>query len=436
LISPTSPQQFAVDPETGIVRWIVEISDDPGEPAIFNYSTKMADTSVYLPLGCYDINGGAGMTREAAYGAALGEALERYCCSVYFKDELVLGSHREVAKHGRALGPNELRLFHPRQREQIRYDWFDEDAVICWTEAFSLTRDEPVLVPACLTYIPYYPFHRDRGECSIGPSISTGQACASTDSRAVLRGLCEVVERDAFTITWLQRLTPCAIDLHSSPELERTFRERFARPHLEYSLLQLPSDIEISCVLCVLVDRSVRPPRVSTGGAASLEPREAVLKALVEAVQTRQWAKFLGQQPHPLVVEPDYSNNDDFEKHVFLYAYADMLESVGFLREPTDSVELGDLPRVDVEDAGECLAEARARVEAVGAEVMVVDLTTDDVRDCGYRVVKVLVPSAQQLEGDHNHRLLGSPRLFDVPRRIGQGDRTYAMLNPAPHPYP
>jgi ribosomal protein S12 methylthiotransferase accessory factor len=58
------------------------------------------------------------------------------------------------------------------------------------------------------------------------------------------------------------------------------------------------------------------------------------------------------------------------------------------------------------------------------------------VASCGYSVVKVIVPSAQQLEGDHTHRLLGSPRLFETPRTLGFEPRAYENLNPDPHPYP
>ena len=434
LVGASAPSP--VDEETGIVRWLVDISDDPGEPAIFNCSTKMADTRRFMPLGCFDSNGGAGLTREQARGAALGEALERYCASVYFSDELVLASHRELAGDGsrRALSPQELRLFDPRQRDEIRYDWFEGGTRICWTEGFSLTHREPVLVPASLVYIPYFPFGRDRGERSIGPSISTGQACGADHRQATLRGLCEVVERDAFTISWLQRLPGRAIRLDSSPALSRLFSERFDRPHLDFTLLQLQTDIEIACVFCLIVDSSATPALVATGGAASLDPEEAVRKALVEAVQTRQWAKFLGNQPRPVLVEPDWSGVDDFERHVFVYAYCDMLDAVEFLRSATDSVDIAELPRA--EPGADPLEQARERVEAVGAEVLVVDLTTADVAACGYSVVKVIVPSAQQLEGDHSHRLLGSPRLYELPRKLGSTPCGYEQLNPFPHPYP
>jgi ribosomal protein S12 methylthiotransferase accessory factor len=397
----------------------------------------MADTSTYFPLGCFDSNGGAGLTRDEAYHAALGEALERYCCSVYFKDDLVFGSYREVAASRRALRPGELALFHESQAAQVRYTAFDEDTRLCWTRGYSLSRQEPVLVPACLVYIPYYPFFREQGEVTVSPSISTGQATGQSYEDAVLRGLYEVVERDAFVIMWLNRLPAPRLSIRSSPRVDAIFRERFARPHLEYTLFQMPTDVDIPAVFCLLVDRSRRPPLICSGGAAHLDPERAALKALVEAAQTHQWARFLGRRTEPVVLEPDYSNVDDFEKHVFLYAYGGMEEAVGFLLASPTEKALADLaPAVDDRDQS-ALQRALARVNACGLEVLAVDLTTEDVARCGYRVVKVIVPGAQQLEGDHTHRFLGGERLYRVPARLGYvGAARPEDLNPDPHPYP
>jgi ribosomal protein S12 methylthiotransferase accessory factor YcaO len=83
------------------------------------------------------------------------------------------------------------------------------------------------------------------------------------------------------------------------------------------------------------------------------------------------------------------------------------------------------------------LARVLARVEARNLEVLGVDLTVADVESCGYRVVKVLVPGAQQLHGDHSHRFLGGERLYRVPVELGfPGPRSFETLNPDPHPYP
>lgn len=422
-----------LDPDTGIVRYVAEIPCEPGEPALLNYSAKMANTLTYLPVACYDANGGAGLTHEAARWAALGEAVERYSASVFFRDELTLGSHAEISATRRAVAPGELALFHERQRDEIRYAWFDEDTPICWIDTRSLHTGEDVLVPATSVFVPYYPFLADEGELTVGPGISTGLACGRSLPAALLSGLLEVVERDAFMITWLGRLAVPRIDPGSGPRL-RAVAERLSRPHLRYVLSWMATDVQLPAVLCTVVDDSYDPPLIACGGAAHLDPETAAIKALVEAAQTREWARVMGHEPEPRFIEADFSNIVDFEDHVFLYGHGDMGSCVSFLLDEPAQVSLADLPRAS---GAHDLQAALDRVQAAGWEVLGANLTTVDVEQCGHHVVKVLAPCAQQLEGDHNHRLLGGRRLYEVPRKLGYDvDLSYDTLNPDPHPYP
>jgi ribosomal protein S12 methylthiotransferase accessory factor len=426
-----------IDSLTGIVRWVADLPIDPGEPEIFNCSVKMADTGVYQPLRCFDRNGGAGLTRQAARRAAVGEAVERYCASACFPDQLSLGSYREVSQSTRACGPDDLALFHPRQHDCIRYPAFTDDLPITWVAARSQATGQSVLVPACLTFSPYFPFLRERGEQTIGPSITTGLASAFSFAEAVLRGACEIIERDAFMITWLNRLPVPRIDIESSPRLTQVFRERFKRDYLSWSLHRLATDVPIPCILCVVVDHSRDPPMVCTGGAANLDPERAALKAIIEAAQTREWAKYLGHQPVPFSFESDWSNVNDFDKHVLLYAYGDMSGAVEFLRSAPAVCGVADLGGSTAAEGEAGLELVSATVSDLGAELLAVDLTTPDVASCGYSVVKAFIPGMQQLEGDHSHRLLGGRRLYDVPHRVGFDiSPSFDSLNPDPHPYP
>ncbi len=397
----------------------------------------MCDSGKYFPVRCYDSNGGAGLTREAAYQAAIGEAIERYCCSVFFPDDLILGAYTEVQEHGRALHPQEIALFHSKQKDKIRYAWFTENTRICWTCGYSVTKKEPILIPACLVYIPYYPFLRHKGEETIGSSVSTGQASAFTPHAAVLNGIYEIVERDAFMISWLNCLPIRKIDIDSSPTVRKVFHERFERNNLQYALYNMTTDVEIPSVLCMIVDYNRDPPMICFGGAANLDPEKAALKALVEAAQTREWAKFMGNQKQPVIIESDYSNIDDFEKHVFLYAYGDMLHAVDFLLQSQDEILFSDMPNLSTGNVARDRQLAISNIESKGYEIMVIDLTTPDVHECGYYAVKVLIPQMQPMEGDHSHCYLGGTRLYDVPGKLGYAiESSFETLNPYPHPYP
>lgn len=418
-----------VDDATGLIRWVSDIPVEPGEPAVFNASVKMAETTVYNPQPCYDNNGGSGFTREQARGSAIGEGLERYCCSVYAAEDLVRGSVEELRRCHRLVPADDFALYHPEQEGGFPPP--PPDAPQTWTWSWSLARSEPVLLPASLVYMPYFP--ASPGERVSGPAVSTGLSCAPSADEATLRGICEVVERDAFMIVWSNVLSAPRVDIESDPEVRAAYEQRLRRDGLEYLLVRTTSDIPLPSFLCLMIDHRRRPALISAGGATDLHPARAALKAMTEAVQTREWAKFLGGG-----APPDYCDVRDFEDHVRLYAYGDMLDAIDFLRAGPEvglhdgvSVRPAADPRRDLCQVLEILAD-------LGLDVYAVDLTTVDVEACGYRVVRAVLPELQPLDADHQHRFLGGRRLYEVPHRLGltTSPTSLASLNPRPHPYP
>ena len=59
-------------------------------------------------------------------------------------------------------------------------------------------------------------------------------------------------------------------------------------------------------------------------------------------------------------------------------------------------------------------------------DVVVVDVTTDDVRQMGLTVTKVIVPGMAMFDVDHKAPLIGAARLKSLANM---------QLNPAPHPF-
>lgn len=432
---PAAPGSVSpIDDRTGLIRYVVDIPVEPGEPEIFNASVKLADVAVYNDRSCYDNNGGSGLTRHQARGAAIGEGIERYCCSVYDAEDLLCGSVRALSSAHELCPPQRFALFHPHQPGGRSMP--ANDVPIAWAWAWATQRRRPVLVPASLVYMPYYPCFKEHGEQVVAPAVSTGLACADTLDRALLNGTYELVERDAFVIAWYNRMPLPKVDITSHDAVRRVYEHRFRREGLRYEVRRMTTDIRLPSYLCLLIDERRTPPMVCVGGATHLDPVTAVVRAMKEAVQTREWAKFLGRD-RQFSFAPDFSDIQDFEDHVALYAYGDMLHAVGFWlddgpEEPEDWVSLatGD-PATDLRVAFSTLAY-------LGLEVLALDLTSADVKQCGYRVTRVMVPELQPLDASYEHRFLGGERMHDVPQRLGftSTRSTLEDLNPYPHPYP
>ncbi|MFS0701753.1 YcaO-like family protein [Cellulomonas sp. 179-A 4D5 NHS] len=442
---PSRAAPSPVDDLTGLVRWVLDIPTEPGEPTIFNASVKMAATTVYSEHPCYDNNGGSGLTAQDARGAALGEGLERYCCSVYDHGDHLVGSYDEVSRTHPAVRPDDLALFRPHVGTApgtAPGTAHARDVPLAWVWAWRPLARSAVLVPACLVYMPYFPGTPD--EVVLAPAVSTGLACAATVDDAVLRGVCEAVERDAFMITWMNRLPVPRVDLTSHPRLRRVYEERLARDGLEYLLVRTTTDLGVPSFLCVLLDHRRSPTMISVGGAAGLDPVRAATKAMTEAVQTREWGKFLGGPEGRAPFAAEYDDVRDFEDHVRLYAYGDMEHAVEFLRTgPLVGVDEGvpagsSTPTTGPRSVAADLATVLGRLDDAGLDVLTLDLTTTDVAEAGYRVARTIVPQLQPLDADHRLRFLGGRRLYEAPVRMGYrtAPSTVADLNPVPHPYP
>jgi len=429
-----------VDAVTGIIRFVLDLPMDPGEPTIFNSSVQLADTRVLGAGSCYDENGGAGVTREAAQQAAIGEGLERYCAAFCDAGDVSVATWSSLARTGPPPPrPGDFALFHPDQ--QMDVPTFDEDSVVAWRKAYSLTRRCGTFLPACMIHMPYIPTQPDR-EQIIAPAISTGLACNTRLDAAMASGLYEAIERDAFIIAWLRRLPLDRVDLESDAVVGEFWSSRLRRPGLDYHVLDTTTDVGVPSFFCLLVDERENPPMVCAGGASHHDPTRAVMKSLVEAVQTREWAKYL-RRARRTTRTTDYSARasvlhgpvTSFEDHVRRYALGLGGRSLdSFLGRPVAPLQTSsELPG----DARIAVRDMVDRLAALGLEVLAVDLTTPDAEVCGYRVVKMLVPGLQPLFADERHPMLGGHRVYrerpdaPCPRPRGPAD-----LNPDPHPYP
>jgi ribosomal protein S12 methylthiotransferase accessory factor len=424
----------AVDPLTGIAIGCRTFPLDPGSPAVFNATVRMADTTPYLGHRCGNYNGGAGLTEEEARNAALGEAIERYCASVVRKETLQFGSWRELQDRANLLHPSEVALYADFQSATLPWTPFGEDTPLAWLTGESLVERQPKLVPACLVHIPYRPSRTD--EAMIGPAISTGLACGPSLAAALLSGLYESIERDAFTIVWLNQLSAPRLILDEA-WMQELLTARFLRPNLEYFVFVLQLDIPVPTVICLIRDTNFDPPLLCIGGACRGEIRQAVLKALIEAVQGWNWARHerLEHGTFPPVDQFDHIRT--FESRVRLYACADMSAAVAFLLEAKEEISLSAWPPNE-ERPDPAIETLVGQIAAAGSDVVAIDMTAPEFSGSDWQTAKVFCPGLQQVEGDHLHRLLGGRRWRDVPVKMGLGATPLdpADLNPFPHPYP
>lgn len=421
-----------VDALTGIVTALFDIEMEKSDPDVHVFATQTTNIRAYgYPYDMASAGSGAGLTREAAVGAAVGESLERYACSVSHPEDLILASAGALEARGEHIvSPSRWALFDPAAAALSEYARFDADVRIAWTPAQSLTHQVDSWVPASLVYMPLPKHFAEQGEQFVASAISTGAACAPTPAEAMFKGICEVLERDAFIISWRNRLPLPRVEIDPASALYELFQRRFARPGLEYTIFCTTLDLEMPSFLGIMRDLRRVPPSLTVGGAAHPDPSRAVLKTLLELVQGLKWSDNVTEREFPIV--ESFSNVRGFDDRMKLYAFNDLFEAFGFL-DHKNAIPLSAIASSDSQNASQNLRNWLSRLKAHGLEALAVDLTTVDLEACGYAVTKVVIPECEVMEGDHTKPFLGGRRWREAPQRLGL---KAAPMNPYPHPYP
>lgn len=377
---------------------------------------------------------GYGLTRQEATIAAIGETVERYSASLVDPQDIVWATYQAVSHL--AIPPTKFVQSSPQEQQQFsNLAVFDPARPIGWTRGTRLADGQSVLVPANLVYLGYKSAPHER----FSPGISTGLAAGPNWEWAVLKGILECVERDAFTISYLNRLPVPEIDLSTvnSARIQDLLSRIPPWEKVEIRAWRITLDIGIPVVLAVARSRGrEQKPAIACGASAHVDPEAALFKAILESVQTRAWlAEFLRLPPYRTRrLASDFNDVTTRHDHIALGAQPDYVPHLDWLLSPREKIPFTAVGSKNGKDE---LNQATHALEQAGLETIVCDLTTPDVAQTGFRVCRVLVTGAQHLTFGPI-RLLGNPRLYTVPYRTGfTATPTHeATLNPIPHPFP
>jgi ribosomal protein S12 methylthiotransferase accessory factor len=220
---------------------------------------------------------------------------------------------------------------------------------------------------------------------------SNGLASGNHPLEALLHALCEVVERDAYTL-WsyrgdaFQAETRVVLDSIDDP-LCREVLELYEAADLTVAVWEITSDIGIPAYRCMIVDRDPQPTRLvysAYGTGCHPAPEIALMRSLTEAAQSRATLISGSRDDVP---------RGDYE----LSRNPDAIERV--------RTQLSDEPEcrsyaarsgVESDTFEEDVAWCLAKLEVAGIEhAYAVDLTKEEL---GIPVMRVILPG---LEGNH-----------------------------------
>ncbi|WNY24959.1 YcaO-like family protein [Methanolapillus millepedarum] len=378
--------------------------------------------------GAISVYNGKGVTPVAARVSAIMEGLERYSAELTKDDvkELFMMKYPDLKEKEKCPDPVEL----------ILPDETDPDAEIPWVcgeelilellknsaesdsdnskntgscpgnmNSYSL-KLSPVLVPANAVYhpmpSPYYSLFRTN---------TNGIASGNTLEEAVYHALCEVIERDAWSLCEANKTGGRAIIDIDDEDICRLL-SLFENAGVHVVLRDITSDIGIPTIAAIADDVTLKDPSLlCLGMGTHSSPKIAVFRALTEVAQSRA-TQIHGAREDTTVA--------DFRKQMG-YERTKRLNAKWFLE--SEKISFSEIPCLSHRDFLDEIKETVLRLNEAGlSSVIVKDLTRPEL---GIPVVRVIVPGLEIFAMDSTRAGLRFKEARAKVGRTGERRRRY-----------
>lgn len=370
---------------------------------------------------------GTGINEEECLVRALVEGLERYCAGSGTEEQVIFASANELGNRALDLEAipicSRTELSHPRCPLVLP----DKKNPIRWIQGISLLDGGVVYLPAVMVFL--YAGFVNRAERICVP-ISTGCAGHTSYERALLNGILEVVERDAISLVWLQKMPLSKIKIDIVPEALAFFWDRYQRSskNLGITFFDATTDLGIPTVYGLQVAPGANLTTM-VACSSTFDPCVALSKVIRDMAACN--VGFRSQRPAP-------QNPEDCEEVFQGARYMASPERFGafnFLTNSQGCKRLSEMPAMKESDDRSELRLILELFRRKGVNVYAVDLTTDEAMRCGIRVVRVIIPELLPLGFHYRARYLGTSRLYDAPVRMGYPAYEETQLNQWPQPF-
>lgn len=401
---------------------------------------EQADTDGHQPLQVY--SRGASLFFEEALSKAIGELLERYALSRYKNRALIKASPGSLKKKSIPhLDPAGLAAFSEKQLTAFPSRQWNESSSFFWVEGRELGTAYPVLLPAQLVFWNYCT-HTDGEEPYLWQPLTNGAAGHFSPEEALISGIYELVQRDAFLIHWLNRLAPPRVDISTAQNQKIRALYRLCRRYrLEVIVLNTTTDIPLPSFVAAIMDQTGQGPALAMGGGCDLDPEKAIIQSVTEALGVRHWLRRRGKAGTKEAAFPLSPSYQPFKEEIgqegrlLLWGRREMLPYFAFFLEgqtqPLSAIPMRTFSAPPKEL--ECLQKI---IGSLGPEYRIYFYKAQHtVLDAlGYCALRVIIPPLLPLYLNENAATLGAGRLKTALAKLGK--KPAASLNPLPHPFP
>src|SRR3989344_2946594 len=259
-----------------IIAPVMPFNDDP---KVFHYNLSAKTTKEITSgrLRSFQASGVSLDSREFALFKSLAETLERLGSNVYSEDTLIKGSYENLLRNKHSAVDPHLFKTVPGIRQKT-FKWFASTDVLL---------QKKILIPAQLVFLNYI----YDSEIHLSSEVNTTGCAGGFDHETtLLRGIYELIEREAYLAVFLARLTPKLIDLttHPDPKIKKILAV-CKRYNLELNTVDITNDLQIPTFMSLLFDKTGLGQAFTSGLTSHLNPNMALSGSIEEAFNTRPW---------------------------------------------------------------------------------------------------------------------------------------------------
>lgn len=350
---------------------------------------------------------GKGINKTQAYFSAAFELFERISSRYYGEKKIVRGSAKELKKYIM----NCETISENIRNSHTPFDKFNEELDIDWVWGQSLITGEMKLVPASLVFLSTVKF---KGKF-VG-STSSGLSSGGTKEDAILQGLFEVLEHDAWMIG---QAAPCKLPIldYKTCKGDKVNELVSLINELGYKVItrDYTNDIGIPAFRTWISNPNSHTVYATNGFGASISAELALERSLTEAIQSGLKIPYSNIEIYRADVLRNMTGNRNSLYGLHYFQQKDIRV------DETDSIRSIDYyEEKSYASVREVLNEVIRKVcHAVpNADIIAVDLT----REFFNNIPAVRVIGTGDLQTLNIPLISVSPRLYKFQKNMGYGD--------------
>jgi len=333
--------------------------------------------------------------------------------------------------------------FSDEQKQNFPEREYDSNSMFFWAKGKSLMKKGTFLIPAQLVFWTYNREHFQNTEPLLREINTNGAGGHFTHEQALLSGLYETIQRDAFFIYWWNCKAPPVID-NSTIDSEKVQKliAKAERYGYEVTFLDITSDIEVPSCVCVLVDKYNHYPKMTIGAGTGMSAEDVLVRSFEEAHSIITWLcrhteeekeipyfnekypPFKDSKINQKIRLQWWGRPDSFTKFKFFLEGKKESFNDFSKKEKHFSSHKEELRWVT-----ECFKK-----KGEGYEIYYYDAKHQVLKDLGYFSVKVIIPNLIPLYLREDRAPLQSNRRISAPKEIGF--EPLDKCNPLPHMFP